>query len=261
MIDHEFRIVTPVLKKLIIEKSIKEAVLRNKIPYFVFQNRYLEKANKNYLKKAKLIKGIYYRGLPINNKKSYLEQENELQENFYLLREITGVKIFGKQIIQIPNPDFVDFALFLKNLKKIKKFYGFEVIPSWHGKNINNKGYKKFLNFVQETKLPLSLEVDYLYRDTNDSLYNFFSIIKSFPKIKYWLPHLGCGIFLHWKKVNDICKFEPCLLSSTINLNEWHQIIEKKFLKILPLKFASDHPFNGLDSLKIYDAWIKNYKK
>jgi len=89
----------------------------------------------------------------------------------------------------------------------------------------------------------------------------FFSIIKSFPKINYWLPHLGCGVFLHWKRVNNICKFQPSLLSSTNDLSEWNVMLKNKYLKSLPIKFASDHPFNGLDSLKIYDVWIKNFKK
>jgi len=38
-------------------------------------------------------------------------------------------------------------------------------------------------------------------------------------------------------------------------------MLKNKYLKSLPIKFASDHPFNGLDSLKIYDVWIKNFKK
>lgn len=261
MIDHEFRIVTPIIKKIIKEKYNNEKILYKKIPYFVLQNNYLEKANKKYLGKAKLIKGIYYRGLPINNKKNYFEQENQLQENFYLLKDMLRAKFFGKQIIQIPNPDLVSFSSFKKNIKRFKNFCGFEVIPSWHGKNINNKCYKKFLNYVQETGLPLSLEVDYLYRNTHDSLHHFFSIIKSFPRINYWLPHLGCGVFLHWKRVNDICKFQPSLLSSTNDLSNWNVILKNKFLKSLPIKFASDHPFNGLDSLKIYNTWIKNFKK
>ena len=79
MIDYEFRIITPILKELIKIKSTKEKILDKKIPYFVTQNNYLDKANKDYLKKAKLIKGIYYRGLPINNKKDYLDQENQIQ--------------------------------------------------------------------------------------------------------------------------------------------------------------------------------------
>ena len=60
MIDHEFRIVTPIIKKIIKEKYNNEKILYKKIPYFVLQNNYLEKANKKYLGKAKLIKGIYY---------------------------------------------------------------------------------------------------------------------------------------------------------------------------------------------------------
>ena len=176
------------------------------------------------------------------------------------MKERAGAKISGKQIVQIPNPDFVNFSLFKKNLKKLNKLYGFEIIPSWHGKNINNNGYKKFLDYIQETELPLSLEVDYLYRNSNDSLHHFFSVIKSFPKIKYWLPHLGCGVFLHWNKVNEYCKFQPHLLSSTNDLNQWNKIIDNKFLKGLPLKFASDHPFNGLTSFKIYKTWLEKIK-
>ena len=260
MIDHEFRIVTPSLSDLIKKKSPQEKMLLKKIPIFITRNNYLNNANKNYLRQAKLIKGVYFRGLPINNKKKYFDQETQLAESFLKINESLELNLVGNQIVQIPNPDIVSLSSFKKNLKNIKKFYGFEIIPSWHGKNINDKSYKKFLNYIQETGLPLSLEVDYIHRSTNDSLHYFFSIIKSFPKIKYWLPHLGCGVFLHWDRVSNICTFQPQLLSSINELNLWSKIINKKFIDKMPIKFASDHPFNGLNSLKIYNAWLKNFK-
>ncbi len=260
MIDHEFRIVTPVILDLLKKKSQQEKTLIGKIPIFITRNNYLNNANKDYLKRAKLIKGVYFRGLPINNKKKYFDQEIQLEESFLKMNENLCLNVKGNQIVQIPNPDLVSFSLFKKNLKKIRKFYGFEVIPSWHYKNINDKSYNKFLNFIQETGLPLSLEIDYFYRSSNDSIHNFFKIIQNFPNIRYWLPHLGCGIFLHWNKVMEFCKYEPILLSSTNDLSRWKKILNKTLLKNLPIKYATDHPFNGLNSLKIYKTWLKKFK-
>ena len=229
MIDHEFRIITPVLRELIKTKNMREKTLIKKIPNFVLKNNYIETANKKYLTGAKLIKKVFFRGLPINNKKKYFDQEIQLEENFLKIKHSIRSNLSGSQMIQIPNPDLVDFNLFKKNLKIVKKFHGFEVIPSWHGKNINDRTYIKFLNFIQETGLPLSLEVDYFYRNSNDGIHNFFKIIKKFPNIRYWLPHLGCGIFLHWNKVIEFCKYQPFLLSSTNDLSRWKKIINKIF--------------------------------
>ena len=152
MIDHEFRIVTPVILDLLKKKSQQEKTLIGKIPIFITRNNYLNNANKDYLKRAKLIKGVYFRGLPINNKKKYFDQEIQLEESFLKMNENLCLNVKGNQIVQIPNPDLVSFSLFKKNLKKIRKFYGFEVIPSWHYKNINDKSYNKFLNFIQEIR-------------------------------------------------------------------------------------------------------------
>ena len=71
MIDHEFRIITPVLRELIKTKNMREKTLIKKIPNFVLKNNYIETANKKYLTGAKLIKKVFFRGLPINNKKIF----------------------------------------------------------------------------------------------------------------------------------------------------------------------------------------------
>ena len=49
MIDHEFRIITPVLRELIKTKNMREKTLIKKIPNFVLKNNYIETANKKYL--------------------------------------------------------------------------------------------------------------------------------------------------------------------------------------------------------------------
>ena len=127
MIDHEFRIVTPVILDLLKKKSQQEKTLIGKIPIFITRNNYLNNANKDYLKQAKLIKGVYFRGLPINNKKKYFDQEIQLEESFLKMNENLCLNVKGNQIVQIPNPDLVSFSLFKKNLEKIRKFHGFAI--------------------------------------------------------------------------------------------------------------------------------------
>jgi hypothetical protein len=259
MIDHEFRLVTPSLRKLVLLQSSKEKVLNSKIPFKFIRDSNIQKINNLYLKKCKLLKQIYYRGLPVNSPKCYFLQEKELKETFYQFKDKFRLK--GKQIVQIPNPDYVSFKEFEKLLNVITNIHGFEVIASWHNKNINDKCYFKFLSYVQERKMPLSVEVDYFFRSSQDSLHFFFTLIKRFPNIKYWLPHLGCGIFLHWDKVMETCRHKPILLSSTNNIKEWNEIFKIKNFRTIPLVFASDHPFNGYNSYSVYKKWSSFFKK
>ena len=259
MIDHEFRIITPEIRKLVKSKNKHEVVLLQKISHNFISKNNLLKTNANYFKKNKKILKIFFRGLPVNNFYSYFKQENEMSFTFDSLCK--GRKIIGKRMIQLPNPDFVSFNQFKNYLQKENNISGFELIPSWHKKNIRDKKYTKFLSFISEMKLPLSLEIDYFFRNTQDNLSNFFYIIKKFNKIKYWLPHLGCGVFLHWDKVMNYCKYKPILLSSTKNLDIWANIFKLKNFKEIPIKFATDHPFNDDSSEFIYKSWIKHNLK
>ena len=127
------------------------------------------------------------------------------------------------------------------------------------------QGYKEvedpsiFVRFklAEEENLPISIEVDYIFRETFNNISFFFKILKQFPKIKFWLPHFGCGIFLHWDRVLDICENTPLLLSSADHSFYWSNIFNTKDFKKIPLAYASDHPFNGFASLKIYKNWKK----
>lgn len=259
MIDYELRIITPSLIELLKKKYKSELILRKKIPIsFIKNNRFL-KSYKSYLIKAKKINEVYFRGLPVNNKKFYFKQELELQDTFNsIMQNIKKIK--GNKIMQLPNPDFVTFSEFERMVKIDKNISGFELIASWHGKTVNNKKYSKFFSFISELELPLSLEVDYIFRNSLDNLANFFLIINKYPKIKYWLPHLGCGAFLHWDKIKEACRYEPILLSSTKNLNQWLDILSLPKFKNIPVKFASDHPFNNNSSIYIYQNWLNQNK-
>ena len=88
----------------------------------------------------------------------------------------------------------------------------------------------------------------------------FFDLIKKYPNIKYWLPHYGCGVFLHWDKIIKICRYKPILLTSAHQSTNWLKIFKEKSFKTIPLKFASDHPFNGQNSIEIYNKF-KKFKK
>ena len=253
--DHEFRIITPTLKKLIISSPNNEPVLSKKIPKYFFNQKF--NYTKKYLREAKLIKTVVYRGLPLNNSKNYFNQEAEMTDSFYKLKVNTKSKINGKRFIQIPNPDYVTFSKFKKYFNSQKNIKGFELISSWHKKNTNNKKYFSFFKLAEEENLPISIEVDYIFRETFNNISFFFKILKQFPKIKFWLPHFGCGIFLHWDRVLDICENTPLLLSSADHSFYWSNIFNTKDFKKIPLAYASDHPFNGFASLKIYKNWKK----
>ena len=260
MIDHEFRIITPILKKLILKRLNSEKILNKKIPRNIFKNKLFIEHQENYLKRAKFIKKIFFRGLPINSKKEYFIQEEQLADTFYEYTKNYKLKISGKQIIQIPNPDLVEFSQFKKKIEKINNFHGFELISSWHNKQSNDAKYFKFFEYISDSNLPLSLEVDYIYKESKNSLANFFYISQKFNKIKYWLPHLGCGIFLHWDLIKNNCKFTPKLLSSTKNFLLWSKILKNSSFKKNNIYYASDHPFNDFQSYNIYKDWIKFIK-
>lgn len=261
MIDHEFRIITPILKKLILKRLSSEKILNKKIPKNIFKNRLFIKHQENYLKKAKLIKKIFFRGLPINSKKEYFIQEDQLADAFNSYINNYRLKITGKQIIQIPNPDLVEFTEFKKRVEKINNFHGFELISSWHNKQSNDSKYFKFLQFVSDLRLPLSLEVDYIYRQSKNSIANFFYLSQKFNKIRFWLPHLGCGVFLHWDLIKNNCKYAPKLLTSTKNFFSWGKILKAISFEKRNMHYASDHPFNDFQSYNIYKDWIKFTKK
>ena len=257
MIDHEFRIIVPEVKKLLENRVKSESILLQKIPLNFVNSKGFILCYKNYFKKNKKINELFYRGLPLNKKDSYFIQEDQLKETLNSILELSNRKIKKKRIIQLPNPENITVQQFENFLSKQEKFYGFELIPSWHKKNILDKKYFNFLSLITEINLPLSLEVDYIFRNSLDKTSNFFYIIKKFPNIKYWLPHLGCGVFLHWDKIIKVCKQKPCLLTSTKNFKQWFKILKLKDYKKIPVKFATDHPFNGNTSHEIYKDWFK----
>lgn len=257
-IDHEYRIVTKTLIEALSDpmSKINEPVFFNKILIdSLIDCKISRQTSCLYLKSELDICGIYYRGLPLNSAKSYFSQELELEECFYNIQENLGRKIEGFHIAQIPNPDFVSFKEFEKFINNFKVISGFELNPSWHGKYITDKSYSKFLNYVSEIKLPLSLEVDHPFRISNNELVHFFKIAEKYSEIKYWLPHLGCGIFLYWNRLISTLKQEPTLLSSIPKSIEWLDIFNLNEFRHIPIVFASDHPFNDNKSKLLYAAW------
>ena len=265
MIDYEFRIITPVLRKLILKKSKSEPILISKIPKNILQNK-VKKNTIKYLKNCKLIKGLAFRGLPLNDKKTYIEQELQLQESFNDLVNEIDRPIKGIRLMQIPNPDNLSFKEFYKTFKKLKSVKGFELVSLWHKKKTSDKKYRNFLKFVEETRLPLSLETTFMHKTGFDSYSNvnhFFEMIKNHKKLKMWFPKFGAGVFLHWNKILEYCKYKPILLTSaysSMSKENWLAIFKIKQFKKIPLKFATDHPFNNLISIKSYYQW-KKFKK
>lgn len=265
MIDHEFRIISPILKDTILKRLSSEKILNEKIPKKIL-NKKIELQTINYLESCKLITGLVYRGLPINDKKRYFEQEYQIEDTFKFLVNKVKRPITGKRFMQIPNPDYVSFNDFYKLFKDQKKIDGFEIISFWHQKKCSDKSYNKFYDFVQETKLPLALEINFMHKTGKEGLCNaknFFEILETYKKIKFWLPKFGAGIFLHWDKILDSCETPPLLLTSaysSMTTGGWLPMFKMPKLRNIPLEFATDHPFNDMVSTKIYKIW-KKYKK
>lgn len=257
MIDHEFRVLTPSVKKIIKKNLLSEEVLNEKIPYKLVNSSIYKKSYQKYLNYAKEINLVYLRGLPINNKKIYISQERELKFEFFKIIGSVNRKIKYKQVIQIPNPEYVSVKDFKNLIKKIDNLGGFELISSWHNKFTGDTIYDKYLKVVKSFNLPVSIEVDYIHRNSKNSISEFFKLLRKNSSLKFWLPHFGCGAFLHWKLIKQIAKKKPVLLSSTSEIEYWLNIFSEKNFRDIPIKFASDHPFNSYQSEKIYNNWMK----
>lgn len=262
MIDYEVRIICPAIEQAISSRIKTESTLLKKIPFNdLIKKKYQENYCK-YFKKAKDIKEVYLRGLPINNKNLFYQQNLEIEKSFINLTSNLKRKINRKLVLHVPNPDVISLKDFEKIFLNLKNIHAFELISSWHGNYSNSKKYNKFLSMISETKLPLNLEVDYIFRQSLNAPYNFFDIIQKFPNIEYWLPHLGCGIFLHKDRYFDILKKEPSFLTSTNDFRLWMNLFKIKEFKDIKIKYASDHPFNSNSSLDIFLNWKKfKYKK
>ena len=70
MIDHEFRIIVPEVKKLLENRVKSESILLQKIPLNFVNSKGFILCYKNYFKKNKKINELFYRGLPLNKKDS-----------------------------------------------------------------------------------------------------------------------------------------------------------------------------------------------
>ena len=118
MIDYEFRILSGTVEKIVKKKIKSEKKMLKSVPSFLFTKEYLHNMNKKYLNHAKRLTTLVIRGLPINNKKLYFEQELSIENYIYDLQKISPHLNF-KKIIQIPNPKKIKFKEFKKFLEKI----------------------------------------------------------------------------------------------------------------------------------------------
>ena len=97
MIDHEFRIITPEVKRLLRNRIKSESVLLQKIPLNFVSNKGFTLVYKDYFKKNKKINELCYRGLPLNRKESYFIQEEQLEETLNLILDLSDRKIKKKK--------------------------------------------------------------------------------------------------------------------------------------------------------------------
>lgn len=253
IIDYEYRLVTDSLMKLYKEDLASESILSKKIPKSAINSSV--KCSSSYLEKAKDISGIYYRGLPMNSREHYLQQEYELTDAFNELKSTVSRDLDGFHVVQLPNPDFVSFTEFKDLVNNMSSVSAFELIPSWHGHRSTYDKYSPYIELVREMSLPLCLEVDHFFRKSKDDVAGFFALAEQYPTMMYWLPHFGCGIFLYWDRIMSILKHPPLLLSSVPKSLDWFEYFNSKACENIPIAFASDHPFNDGKSLELYSKW------
>ena len=258
MIDYEFRILSKTIEKIVKKKIKSETKMLKSVPSFLFTKDYLHNMNKKYLNHAKRLSTLVIRGLPINNKKLYFEQELNIDNYIYDLKKINS-RLNFKKIIQIPNPKKVKFKEFNKFLdENIKSYFGFELIGTWYNLSFLDKSYHPYFDYFNSNNSIVSLDLDYFFRTNIYTVHNFLYLLKKYSNIKFLLPHFGCGIFLHWDRVLDLVNKPPKLLCSSPKSFYWLEIFKMKKFNKIPVVFSSDHPLNGNRSIQMYDKFI-NY--
>ena len=263
MIDYEFRVLSKTIEKIVRQKIKSEKKMLKSIPLYLFKKNYLFNMNKKYLNNAKNLSTLVIRGLPINSKKLYFEQELNIDSKISELKKINK-KLRFKKIIQIPNPRKVNFSEFNKFIEKnIVKCYGFELIATWHKLSFLDKSYSPYFEYFNKKNSIVSIDLDYAFRTNIFTVSSFLKLLKKYPNINFLLPHFGCGVFLHWDKVLEVAnKKKPKLLCSSPKSFHWLEIFKLQKFRKIPIVFSSDHPLNGNQSIQMYNKFVKylNFK-
>ena len=261
MIDYEFRILTKTVEKIVRKKIKSEKKMLKSVPSFLFSKDYLHNIDKKYLNHAKKLKTLVIRGLPLNNRKLYFEQESNIDNYISDLKKINS-RLNFKKIIQVPNPKKIKFKEFEKFLNKNeKRYFGFELIGTWYNLPFLDKAYSPYFDYFNSNNSLVSLDLDYFFRTNIYTVFNFLKLLKKYPNINFLLPHFGCGIFLHWDKVLDLTDKLPRLLCSSPQSIYWLEIFKIKKFKKIPIVFSSDHPLNDNQSIQMYDKFIAYLNK
>ena len=283
MIDYEVRFLTKNIWQTLLRKDKREPMLLLKLRKFKMnRKRYL-----NFFLKAKKIKEIYLRGLPINNKRDWYLQEETLQSEFIEYIKFKKIKLKIKKVTIIPNLNNISSDEFLKLCKK-KKIKYFEFNSHWltYKKSTYNslvRNNLKVFNFINKNKFTLFLEPKFLHEDavyfypslTNENTpnlkkftgsSNFFYflkfIYKKYSNINIYIQRMGGGIFIDesfFKK--NYFKRLMLLSSASSSIHAWLKVLTIKEFRKIKLGFASDHPFNSYRSIKMYNAFNKFLNK
>lgn len=264
MIDYEFRLITPTIRKAVLLRSSSEKLLISKIPEKHISEKNIKKLNDNYFKNLPKVNTLIYRSLPINKSKDYFNSIEELEEEFLKLqkriKQECNRKIQGFQFIQLPNPKLVNFKEFYNKLDH-KKYFGFELIPLWHTHAKFPDDYFDYFKFIEKTGKYLSIEINFGHSDSTNSFFNFCSMMKIFPRLKIMMSKLGSGIFLYNNLMKDyysLKKNKIILITSAPKSLLWLNVLKsKKFNSNFNVQFGTDHPFNGNSSKTIYKNSIK----
>jgi len=280
MIDYEVRFLTKSTQKIISKKDRREPILLEKLGNFKMnRKKYL-----NFFLKAKKIKEIYLRGLPVNNKRSWYLQEDTLRSEFIEYIKNKKIKLKIKTVTCIPNLNEISQNEFI-NFCKNKKLKYFEINQHWMTYKVGEyktlaKEYVKIFNFINKNKLTLFVEPKFLHNKqyyfypTEDKKYlwsknitykegdNFFQflkhIIRKFPNINIYVQRMGGGFFVNenFFKKKDLKRL-TLITSASLSIYAWLKIFKIKEFKKFKIGFASDHPFNSYRSLKMYTTFNK----
>ena len=247
-IDYEIRYIS----KYAYKKLKSHKLLKSLEPICVQKLRNFKKNKKkisNYFSKAKKIKKIILRPLFFNSKKIYYDQLNNLKKDF--LNEVKipdRIKI--EESLQIPNFNYIKFDEIKKIIDNYKHF---DLNFTWYQNVGSLKPYKKIINIIDKKKGNLCFEMHDNSEETNNIL-NFLSKKKNIKILIPSFSRLNCFSFHNrkfFKKKNVFF-----LTSAAYSYSIWYKILRLEFKKNKIL-FGTDHPFNNLKSLKMYN-YFKN---
>lgn len=262
LIDYEVRFFTNLANKILKKKFTKnEIVFFKKFKNYQFKKKKIIK----YFKVCKL-KKIILRPLTFNKENLYFDQVKNLKKEFINYTKVSNILI--EESLTIP---FFKLIPYEKIKYLIPKYNHFDINISWYDNASVNKKiikmYKQLFVEISKKKNPyICLEpVKNFNNNAAFALYNEITQILNwnrFKNINILIPafsRLNCffdnPLFSGEKKIMQR-RNTYFLTSAAHSYKLWSKLLKtvyskKKFL------YASDHPFNNLKSVEMYNYFFK----